>query len=427
LLSSGLTGASGATGATGATGIQGVPGNDGSDGSDGNDGLIGATGASGASGATGSTGPQGNDGVDGADGADSVVPGATGATGATGPAYLQNNTSYVYAGATGTQALPTSTSTKVVMATEISDINSAWDTVNSRYQPQVTGNYLITSSVFFFGPAAAILGFLYLYKNGVPIGRLDEKYIVAAGSVSLLGSQIVPLNGSTDYLEIWASVSSAATIGQAATTPPAIWMTAMLLPGSTIGPTGATGIQGVPGNDGLDGSDGNDGPIGATGATGLTGATGATGLIGATGQAGESGVDGADGADSMVAGATGATGQTGATGATGGTTGIGSNSQSAPYTTVLADANSMILHPAADTTARTWTVDSNANVPYPVATALTFVNQHGAGVLTLAITADTMRLAGAGTTGNRTLAADGIATALKITATEWLISGVGLT
>lgn len=103
------------------------------------------------------------------------------------------------------------------------------------------------------------------------------------------------------------------------------------------------------------------------------------------------------------------------------------NSQSAAYTTVLADAGKHIFHPAADTTARTWTIDSNANVPYTVGTAITFVNQNGAGVITIAITADTMRLAGAGTVGNRTLAANGIATALKITSTEWIISGTGLT
>jgi hypothetical protein len=47
--------------------------------------------------------------------------------------------------------------------------------------------------------------------------------------------------------------------------------------------------------------------------------------------------------------------------------------------------------------------------------------------MTIAITTDTMRLAGAGTTGSRTLAANGIATCLKLTATEWIISGTGLT
>ena len=106
---------------------------------------------------------------------------------------------------------------------------------------------------------------------------------------------------------------------------------------------------------------------------------------------------------------------------------IPQNSQSAAYTTVLADAGKHIFHPSADTTARVWTIDSNANVAYPIGTAITFVNQNAGGAITIAITADTMRLAGAGTTGSRTLAANGIATALKVTSTEWIISGTNLT
>lgn len=107
---------------------------------------------------------------------------------------------------------------------------------------------------------------------------------------------------------------------------------------------------------------------------------------------------------------------------------IPQNSQStAYYTTVLADAQKHIFHPSADTSARTWTIDSNANVAYPIGTAITFINQNSGGVITIAITTDTMRLAGAGTTGSRTLAANGIATAIKVTSTEWIISGTGLT
>lgn len=99
------------------------------------------------------------------------------------------------------------------------------------------------------------------------------------------------------------------------------------------------------------------------------------------------------------------------------------NSQSAAYTTVLLDSGKHILHPSADTTARTFTIAANASVAYPIGTMLTIVNQDSAGVLTVAITSDTMRLAGAGTTGSRTMAANCVATALKITATEWIISG----
>lgn len=106
---------------------------------------------------------------------------------------------------------------------------------------------------------------------------------------------------------------------------------------------------------------------------------------------------------------------------------IPQNSQSAAYTAVLADSGKHILHPSADTTARTFTIPANSSVAYPVGTALTFINQNGAGTVTISINTDTMRLAGAGTTGNRTLAANGVATAIKITSTEWIISGTGLT
>lgn len=107
--------------------------------------------------------------------------------------------------------------------------------------------------------------------------------------------------------------------------------------------------------------------------------------------------------------------------------GLPQNSRSAAYTAVIGDSANHIFHPSADTTARTWTIPANASVAYPVGTTLTFVNQNGAGEITIAITTDTMRLAGAGTTGSRTLAANGIATALKITTTEWIINGTGLT
>lgn len=104
-----------------------------------------------------------------------------------------------------------------------------------------------------------------------------------------------------------------------------------------------------------------------------------------------------------------------------------SHSISAAYTTVLADANTFLYHPGADTTARTWTIDSNVNVAYPVNTCLTMVNDTSAGVITIAITSDALVLAGAGTTGSRTLAASGIATACKMTSTRWMINGAGLT
>jgi hypothetical protein len=102
------------------------------------------------------------------------------------------------------------------------------------------------------------------------------------------------------------------------------------------------------------------------------------------------------------------------------------NSQSAAYTAVLADSGKVIFHPSTDANARTFTIPANGSVAYPVGTALTFINMTSQAV-TIAITTDTMYLSAAGTTGSRTLAQYGSATAIKMTSTTWLISGSGLT
>ena len=91
-------------------------------------------------------------------------------------------------------------------------------------------------------------------------------------------------------------------------------------------------------------------------------------------------------------------------------------------TIAAADAGKHIY----STATRTITIDSNANLALPVGTTVTFIAGSGATV-TIAITTDTMYLAGPGTTGSRTLAAFGIATAVKIASTTWIISGNGLT
>ncbi len=102
------------------------------------------------------------------------------------------------------------------------------------------------------------------------------------------------------------------------------------------------------------------------------------------------------------------------------------NSQSAAYTAVAADSGKLILHPASDANARTFTIPANSSVPYPSGTVLSFVNMTSQAV-TISITSDSMFLAGTGTSGNRTLAQWGVATATKVNATAWLISGTGLT
>jgi hypothetical protein len=75
---------------------------------------------------------------------------------------------------------------------------------------------------------------------------------------------------------------------------------------------------------------------------------------------------------------------------------------------------------------RTVTIPANSSVALPVGTTIVFIAGTGA-TMTISITTDTLYLAGLGTTGSRTLAPFGVATAIKITSNSWIISGNGLT
>lgn len=101
---------------------------------------------------------------------------------------------------------------------------------------------------------------------------------------------------------------------------------------------------------------------------------------------------------------------------------------SAAGTFALVDANNAWRHPAADTTARTWTLPANASIAFPIGTIIRGYNEQGAGAITLAITTDTIQLAGsASTTGSRTVATGGIFIAVKTAATIWMVGGPGVT
>lgn len=101
------------------------------------------------------------------------------------------------------------------------------------------------------------------------------------------------------------------------------------------------------------------------------------------------------------------------------------NSQSTAYQLVASDQSKHLLHPVGDNNARTFTIPANGTVAFPIGTTITFINK--INVLSIAITTDTLTWAPSGGTGTRQLAANGMATAVKITSTEWIISGVGLT
>ena len=104
---------------------------------------------------------------------------------------------------------------------------------------------------------------------------------------------------------------------------------------------------------------------------------------------------------------------------------IPQNSQSTSYVLVLTDAGKHIFHPSGFGAA-TFTIPANSSVAFPIGTAITFINQNNGGTVTISC-GDTMRISPSGSSGSRALAQNGVATCIKIAATEWIISGTGLT
>ncbi len=99
------------------------------------------------------------------------------------------------------------------------------------------------------------------------------------------------------------------------------------------------------------------------------------------------------------------------------------NLQTVSYQLVLADRGKGVDFNNAGLTC---TIPANASVAFPIGTTIVISNLN-ASSLSIAITSDTLTLAGSTTTGTRTLSQNGVATIRKVTSTSWLITGAGVT
>lgn len=95
-------------------------------------------------------------------------------------------------------------------------------------------------------------------------------------------------------------------------------------------------------------------------------------------------------------------------------------SQGSTITLALDDAGKAVPN-----TSGGWTIPANASIAFPVGTTIILINNSGSSQ-NIAITSDTLRLAGTASTGTRALAQYGIATVYKIASTTWIISGAGV-
>jgi len=104
--------------------------------------------------------------------------------------------------------------------------------------------------------------------------------------------------------------------------------------------------------------------------------------------------------------------------------GLPQSGTSTSATLAIGDAGKHIY---VTTTGQAIAIPDNSSVAYPIGTTLTFIAGPSATTVLIVINTDTLRLAGSSSTGTRTLAANGMATAVKVASTLWYINGIGLT
>jgi len=141
-----------------------------------------------------------------------VAAGGTGLTssGASG-AFLVSNGSSWYANVapacraytTGNTSCAVNTVTKIILNAKTFDTNNNFDaTTNYRFTPTVAGYYQLTGAVTFFSYTATYTN-LFFEKNGSATGPVGSGYSASSGGVSFTTSDVVYMNGTTDYIEMY--------------------------------------------------------------------------------------------------------------------------------------------------------------------------------------------------------------------------------
>jgi hypothetical protein len=141
-----------------------------------------------------------------------TLPDQTGIFTVSGPAFS------AYAAAS--QTLTSANLTKIQFNTKEFDTASAFDNAtNYRFQPLVAGYYQVNWN---FGATATtsmsqILSRLYKNGSAVKNSIYIEAALTGASEQNVVGSQLISLNGSSDYLEIFGFVVGVGTITTVAT------------------------------------------------------------------------------------------------------------------------------------------------------------------------------------------------------------------
>jgi hypothetical protein len=97
------------------------------------------------------------------------------------------------------------TATKIIFNTEYFDTNSNF--ASSRFTPTVAGYYLIGAALNAAGGGSPSRTILDIYKNGSQVKRLFD---VQAQAPNVCGCCLINMNGTTDYIEVYAYIIATA-------------------------------------------------------------------------------------------------------------------------------------------------------------------------------------------------------------------------
>jgi len=118
------------------------------------------------------------------------------------------------------QTLSNATFTKVQAQTEEFDTASAYDNAtNYRFTPLVAGYYQVNGSILAAGTVTLVRIIPAIYKNG-SVAKYGNDVIMPAGGqdVRATVSGLIYMNGSTDYLELYANIQGSGTLTLVAST-----------------------------------------------------------------------------------------------------------------------------------------------------------------------------------------------------------------
>jgi hypothetical protein len=121
-----------------------------------------------------------------------ITVGATAA-----PAFSAHNAS--------SQSISSSTFTKITLGTEVFDTNSNF--ASSRFTPTVAGYYQINGILRATGTTMTT-AVVAIYKNGSVYAYQQTLDGITASSAQLVANEVISMNGTTDYLELYGFITA---------------------------------------------------------------------------------------------------------------------------------------------------------------------------------------------------------------------------